>query len=94
MPLRITIELIPRGDESRKSIVAIVEADNDGTGTQTEGNYNVHITGPVYGGGTEQWSGEDVPKKVFNVDRRRGFFAQACGILSQLQGVDTTYDNT
>lgn len=87
MPLRITIELVPYGDESRKSIVAIVDADNDGTGTQDKGNYNVRIIGPVHGGGIDEWT--DVPEKVLGVDRQRGFFAQACGILAQLQHIDT-----
>ena len=87
MPLRITIELIPHGDESRKELVAIVDADNDCTGTHAEGNYNVRISGPVHGGGIDQWA--DVPRKVRNVDRRRGYFAQACGTLAQLQCVNT-----
>jgi len=87
MPLRITIELIPHGDESRKEIVAIVEADNDGTGTQAAGNYNVSIIGPVHGGGLDLWA--DVPAKVHGVVRDHGFFAQACGTLAQLQQIKT-----
>lgn len=69
------------------SLVAVVDADNDCTGTQAEGNYNVRITGPVHGGGIDEWA--DVPKKVLNVDRRRGYFAQACGTLAKLQHIDT-----
>lgn len=39
MPLRVTVELIPRGDESRKRKMAVVDITNDGTGTHEVGNY-------------------------------------------------------
>ncbi len=42
--LRCTIELIPRGDESRKRTLGIVEIANDGTGTPEVGNYRVVLT--------------------------------------------------
>jgi hypothetical protein len=50
MPLRITIELIPRGDESRKRKLAQVEIENDGTagdmrGGGDVGNYRVLASG-------------------------------------------------
>ena len=50
MPLRVTIELIPRGDESRKRKVAIVDIENDGTGTRERGNYIVRAQGHTVGG--------------------------------------------
>jgi len=45
MPLRVTVELIPRGDESRKRKVAVVDIANDGTGTHEVGNYDVRAEG-------------------------------------------------
>ena len=47
MPLRITIELIPRGDESRKRKLAQIEIENDGTagGGGDVGNYRVFASG-------------------------------------------------
>lgn len=50
MPLRITVELIPRGDESRKRKVAVVDIANDGTGTHEVGNYDVRAEGDCQGG--------------------------------------------
>ncbi len=46
MPLRITIELIPRGDGNRKRKLAVVDIENDGTagdppGSGDVGNYRV-----------------------------------------------------
>lgn len=41
MPLRITIELIPRGDESRKRKLAVVDIENDGTAGDMRGNGDV-----------------------------------------------------
>ena len=50
MPLRVTIELIPRGDESRKRKLAVVDIENDGTagdmrGGGDVGNYRVLASG-------------------------------------------------
>ena len=50
MPLRVTVELIPRGDESRKRTVAVVDITNDGTGTHEVGNYDVRAEGDCQGG--------------------------------------------
>lgn len=50
MPLRITIELIPHGEESRKRKLVVVNIENDGTagdgrGNGEVGNYHVSATG-------------------------------------------------
>lgn len=50
MPLRVTIELIPHGDESRKKKLAVVDIENDGTagdmrGGGDVGNYRVFASG-------------------------------------------------
>lgn len=55
MPLRVTIELIPRGDESRKKKIVVVDIENDGTagdmrGSGDVGNYRVHAQGHTMGG--------------------------------------------
>jgi len=45
MPLRITLELIPRGDESRKTKLAVVDIENDGTaGTNTTDEVTAYNT--------------------------------------------------
>lgn len=37
--IRVTVELIPHGDEVRKRVVGVMEIANDGTGDQVTGNY-------------------------------------------------------
>lgn len=41
--LRVTIDLIPRGDESRKKTLATADIWNDGTGSVTTGNYGATL---------------------------------------------------
>jgi hypothetical protein len=41
--LRVTIEVVPRGDESRKRHLGTVEIVNDGTGNEYRGNYAVRL---------------------------------------------------
>lgn len=42
--LRVTIELVPFGLESRKSTIGVVEIANDGSGDTTTGNYEVTLS--------------------------------------------------
>ncbi len=42
--IRIIVELLPKGDESRKRHLGTAEIINDGTGTRTEGNYCVRLS--------------------------------------------------
>jgi len=58
MPLRVTVELIPRGDERRKRKVAVVDIANDGTGTYEVGNYDVRAEGDCQGGYDHFFSGK------------------------------------
>lgn len=51
--IRVTIELIPRGDESKKKNLGVVEIANDGEGTQTHGNYMVRLA--KFGKPTHTW---------------------------------------
>lgn len=37
--IRITVELIPRGNESKKKQLGMMEIANEGTGSMLEGNY-------------------------------------------------------
>ncbi|MFZ6731267.1 hypothetical protein ACO0LG_05015 [Undibacterium sp. Ji42W] len=41
--LRVTIEILPSGDESRKRHLGTVEIANDGTGSQEIGNYSIRL---------------------------------------------------
>lgn len=41
--LRVTIEMVPIGDESRKSHLGTIEIANDGRGTRERGNYKVRL---------------------------------------------------
>ena len=41
--IRVTIELLPHGEESRKRHLGTVEIANDGTGTAESGNYMVRL---------------------------------------------------
>ena len=42
--IRVTIELLPAGNESRKRHLGTVDIANDGTGTRGLGNYNVRLS--------------------------------------------------
>lgn len=55
MPLRVTVEIIPRGDESRKAKLAQIEIKNDCTlgdkrGGGGEANYDVRASAELEGG--------------------------------------------
>lgn len=63
--LRITIELVPHGDESRKEVIGIGVIANDATGTDYNGNYKYHLS--KWGKGTAMWKAgriEDFARKV------------------------------
>jgi hypothetical protein len=51
--LRITIEVLPRGDESKKRHLGTVEIANDGTGDEQYGNYAVRLA--KFGRPTQTW---------------------------------------
>ncbi len=51
--LRITIELVPHGVESRKRVLGQAIIANDGTGTHDTGNYNVRLM--KWGPGERAW---------------------------------------
>lgn len=41
--LRVTIELLPHGDESLKEVVGLIDIVNDGSGDAETGNYDVML---------------------------------------------------
>jgi hypothetical protein len=41
--IRVTIEIIPSGDETRKRHIGTVEIANDGTGSSEVGNYSIRL---------------------------------------------------
>lgn len=43
--IRVTVELVPFGDESRKVVIASAKIRNDGTGTPSRGNYECVFLG-------------------------------------------------
>lgn len=51
--LRITIELVPKGDESRKEVIGVGTIANDATGDMTTGNYKYHLS--KWGKGNVMW---------------------------------------
>lgn len=42
--IRVTVELVPRGDETKKQHLGTAEIINDGTGTLETGNYTIHLS--------------------------------------------------
>lgn len=41
--IRVTIEILPSGDETRKRHIGTVEIANDGTGSPNFGNYSIRL---------------------------------------------------
>ena len=82
MPLRITLELIPRGDESRKRVMGTLDIENTGDHPQHPklANYHYRMTGPVHGGDTDHWH----EGTLRDVERARGYWAHAKEVLSAL----------
>jgi hypothetical protein len=38
--IRVTVEMVPHGDENKKHTLGVLEIANDGTGTLESGNYD------------------------------------------------------
>lgn len=55
--IRCTIELLPGGSEERKRTIGLVEIANDGSGTESRGNYVVALkkTPPFSGALIKNW---------------------------------------
>lgn len=59
--IRVTIDFIPYGDESRAEELGHIEIINDGTGTQEVGNYFVRINGADLAIGSHERAGGWLP---------------------------------
>ena len=46
--LKVTVELIPHGDEARTKQIGYMKIVNDGTGTHEVGNYTVDVDGEEF----------------------------------------------
>ena len=86
MPLRITIELVPRGNEKKKEKIAILDVENDGTGTETQGNYILRAQGLLEVSGEnvgwDSWYG--FPKRITGIDRHKGLIHLAKEVMKHL----------
>ena len=71
--LRITVELVPHGNENKKSIIGLMEIVNDKTGTEHLGNYYYSL-----GNGNTINSG-----KYSGFNRSLGFWRLIEGILTK-----------
>lgn len=53
--LRVTIDLLPSGDESRKRTLGVVNIANDLTGDLDTGNYDVWLSKSLVGKAGQTW---------------------------------------
>lgn len=51
--IRVTIEVLPGGDASKKRHLGTIDIANDGTGTSEEGNYSVRLS--KFGDPNQTW---------------------------------------
>ncbi len=73
--LRLTLTLIPQGNERRARVLGAVEIANDGTGDEAIGNYEARMRGVLH---------RDVD--VRGVDRSRGPWWLVLAALRSLLG--------
>lgn len=94
MAIRVTLEIIPRGDESKKFVAGTLDIENDGTagaaGPNTgTGHYFYTLRGPVQGPERaipdEFWE----RGRLENFERRRGWWACVKEVLGM---AETDYD--
>lgn len=51
--IRVTIEVLPGGDASRKRHLGTIDIANDGTGSMEEGNYSIRLS--KFGNPSQTW---------------------------------------
>lgn len=93
MPIRVTLEIIPRGDESKKFVAGTLDIENDGTGDSGNnvgiGHYNYVLRGPVSEDGQmykdEYWENG----RMENFERKRGWWSCVKEVLNVAK---TDYD--
>ena len=84
------MEIIPRGDESRKFVAGVLDIENDATGTNKIGNYDLKISGPVqdepeHAVPNESWG----RGRLLGFERKRGWWSCVKEALNKLE---TDYD--
>lgn len=96
MPIRVILQIIPRGDESKTFTAGHLEIENDGTGSPGNGsgvgNYDLRIYGPVqdepgFNLADEFWE----EGRLQGFQRERGYWSCVKEALSTLK---TDYDLT
>ncbi len=82
MPLRVTLEIIPRGDERRRKTMGTLEIENTGDHPEHPklANYHYRMTGPINGGEVGKWH----EGTLRDVDRDKGYWAHVKAVLSAL----------
>ncbi len=70
--LRVTVEIVPRGDESRKRRIAVMEIVNDGSGDAIIDDYYIQSCKDVYG---EELAPQEPPLQVMQHQRELGAWA-------------------
>jgi hypothetical protein len=94
MPIKVTLEIIPHGDESRTFTAGTLYIQNDGTGSPGNdrgvGHYDWELFGPVSDGDTavmnEFWS----KGRLEGFDRTRGWWSCVKEVLDKA-GTDYDY---
>lgn len=77
--IRVTIELVPKGDETRKRVLGTMVVCNDGTGNELLGNYNGTLHAEYTGSGGR-------PGRVMNFRRTRQSVWSLVGAFLKLWG--------
>ena len=80
MPLRLTLEIIPRGDERRKRVVGTLDIENTGDHPDHPrlAHYHFCMKGPVHGGGIDYWH-EGI---IHDVERAKGYWQHVKEVLN------------
>ena len=91
MPIRVTMEIIPRGDESRRFVAGVLEIENDGTGDNETGNYKMRLSGPVKDGDVSIMNDYWQVGELRQFRRNRGWWS--C-VREALNAMPTDYDDT
>jgi hypothetical protein len=93
MPIRVTLEIIPRGDESRKFVAGTLDIENDGTGDGGNhrgiGHYDYTLRGPVQDGDGSIPNDFWEKGRLENFERKRGWWACVRDVLAKAK---TDYD--
>ncbi len=63
--IRVTVELVPIGNEAQKKVIGVMHIANDASGTSSEGNYKVKLMNTT---------GQQREFKAINIDRVQGIF--------------------